>query len=125
MGSNHALRAALALAVLIGLVGAPAGCGTDDVGPESQMVGGRCTTDHDCVRRCLVDPTAFPGGYCTVSCTSNGDCPAGSACVAREGGICLATCKAAADCADYGAGYTCAPQTSQSAGGDPRACIGG
>jgi len=125
MGSNHARRAALALTVLVGLGAAPVGCGTDDVGPESKMVGGRCTTDGDCVQRCLVDAAAFPGGYCTVSCTSNRDCPAGSACVARERGICLATCTVAADCEDYGAGYACARQTSQSTGNGPLACIGG
>jgi hypothetical protein len=113
------------LALLLGWVGTGAGCGQDDVGPQSRMIGGRCTTDSDCVSRCLTDATTFPGGYCTVPCASNGDCPARSTCVAREGGICMATCQVTRDCSDYGAGYKCARQTSQGAGSDPLACIGG
>jgi hypothetical protein len=119
------MGAALGLVVLLGLCAAPVACGTDDVGPESRMVGGRCTTNNDCVTRCLVDATDYPGGYCTVGCTTNGDCPAGSACVAREGGVCMATCRVSADCEDYGAGYQCTAQTSQSSGGAPLTCLGG
>jgi len=115
----------LTLAILAGCVATVVGCGQDDVGPQSRMIGGRCTNDGDCVRRCFVDAVVFPGGYCSVPCASNDDCPARSSCVAREGGICMATCQATKDCGAYGPSYQCARQTSQGAGGDPLACIGG
>ena len=126
MHINHGMRrAALGLAWLLAVGAASLGCRTDDVGPDSPLVGGRCTTDKDCVTRCLADAVAYPGGYCTVGCATNGDCPSGSACVAREGGVCMATCLVFADCKEYGAGYQCTAQTSQSPGGTPLTCLGG
>ncbi len=117
---------ALVVAALL-LLAALSTCGPDDVGPESRMVGGRCTVDGDCVKHC-VRGTRFPGGYCTVSCLTDHDCPGGAICAgALDGitdGICLATCQIAADCGGYGAGYQCDRQTSQSGGSGALACIG-
>lgn len=118
----HQRRAVLAIA--IALLGTAA-CGADDggVGPSGRLVGGRCSSDADCDKRCVTD-NAFPGGYCTRSCADDGGCPAGSACVALEDGICLALCRAAADCDAFGAGYTCNLYGRQSGGERVRACAG-
>jgi hypothetical protein len=101
------------------------GCGSDDVGPQSHLVGGRCTIDGDCVKRCVTAPQ-FPGGYCTVSCATDHDCPGGAICAGNltgiTGGICLATCRVPADCNAYGAGYQCNRQDSQSGGLGALAC---
>lgn len=102
-----------------------AACSADDVGPKSRMVGGRCTSDGDCLQRCLTDGVAFPGGYCTVPCSSSDDCPGGATCVAREGGVCLATCRDSEVCRDYGPDYQCTAVTGQSVATTARACIGG
>jgi hypothetical protein len=90
-------------------------CGIDDVGPRSRMVGGRCTVNSDCVSRCVTG-TPFPGGYCTVACTTHSDCPGGSLCAADSGGVCLAACQVAADCHDFGPDYKCVSHSSQSGG---------
>jgi hypothetical protein len=102
-------------------VGTLAGCGTDDVGPRSHMVGGRCTTNTDCVDRCMTG-AEFPGGYCTVGCASHADCPGGSVCVASGGGVCLAACHLPADCKAFGVDYACALRTSEAGGPGVLAC---
>ena len=112
--------------VLVLLVVGPFACGVDDVGPQGHMVGGRCAVDNDCVKRCVTG-TSFPGGYCTVSCATDNDCPGGATCAAVSGitgGICLATCRVPADCNGYGAGYQCNRQTSQAGGAGALACVG-
>jgi serine protease len=115
---------AVVLLVLASTATLHAACSSDDVGPQSRMVGGRCVTDNDCVKRCITG-TEFPGGYCTVTCAASSDCPGGSACVASNGGICLATCQVPSDCDDYGPDYQCNRQTSQTPGAGPLACAGG
>ncbi len=98
-----------------------AGCGVDDVGPRSRMVGGRCTVAGDCVNRCVTGAD-FPGGYCSVVCANHADCPGGSVCVAAAGGVCLAACRVPADCHDFGPEYACSQRTSQSGGPGVLAC---
>ena len=122
--ADRSIARAFALLVLAVATILPSGCGVDDVGPMSRLVGGRCVTDNDCIKHCITG-TQFPDGYCTVSCAANSDCPGASACVASNGGICLATCQVAADCTDYGPGYRCSRQTSQTPGAEPLACAGG
>lgn len=123
LGFGLRLRLGLGLgALLVGGLGS--GCGTDDVGPRSRMVGGRCTVAADCVQRCVTG-NDFPGGYCTVSCTANRDCPGGSTCAASNGGVCLATCQVSADCSGYGPAYTCGRRLGQSSGAEALACVGG
>lgn len=83
--------------------------------------------DNDCVKRCVTG-TLFPGGYCTVSCATDHDCPGGATCAAVNGitgGICLATCQVTTDCNGFGVGYQCNPQNSQAGGAGALACVGG
>ena len=68
-------------------------CGDDDGGTQADRygVGAECAQDDDCFQSdqegeisqsCL---RQFKGGYCGVeSCTSDDDCPEGSACVRHE-----------------------------------------
>jgi hypothetical protein len=97
------------------LLASGSGCGLDDVGPGSRLVGGRCTVDRDCDQLCISD-APFPGGYCSVRCRRDFDCPSGSACIpeAGSGGLCLAVCGTGADCVNYGTPYTCRRQSTLS-----------
>src|SRR4051812_37779104 len=100
------MRRMFSIAALVFVV-ATFGCGSNDVGPGSSTVGGRCGSDKDCAKRCVTG-NDFPGGYCTITCTGDSDCPGGSACVTSSGdGICLGTCRIPTDCAGYGSGYQC------------------
>ena len=119
----QAIRWAVLIVVVSATSLAAPGCGADDVGPRSRIVGGRCTTDTDCVKRCVTG-AEFPGGYCTVTCANSNDCPGGSACVASNAGICVATCQVAAHCEDYGPGYQCGLATNQAGGAGSRVCLG-
>lgn len=75
-----------------------AGCGQSSVGRP-------CTSDQECDfgQSCL---TQLPGGYCTKSCSIDGDtreCPGGTVC-ANHGTalLCSATCQQQSDCrAEY------------------------
>lgn len=91
-------------AILVFGLACLAACGNDAVGTEGDVVGGACT-DGDCAGGsvCLID-TMHPGGMCSVECTSNADCPSGSACAQEGGGRCLLACDNADDCRD---GYGC------------------
>ena len=101
------------------------GCGESDVGPEGKAVGGRCTADDDCSRRCLTGGQ-FPEGYCSQTCTTAKDCPGGSACVAVDGtGVCIAPCHVANDCNGFGPGYSCSREARQEGGEGVLVCIGG
>jgi hypothetical protein len=83
------------------------------VGPTNKTVGSACTANTDCAQMCLQDGH-FPAGMCTIACTSNANCPSGSACVTEEGGVCLATCHADADCAPFNASFVCHSETTAS-----------
>ena len=69
-------------------------------------VGARCDSSDECDDRCLA-PEDFPGGFCSLSCDTAGDCPGGTACVDVEGGVCLFTCSDATGCEFLGQGYEC------------------
>lgn len=93
-----------------------------DVGPNSGLVGGRCVADTDCAHRCARSDR-FPGGFCTVSCQSDADCPPDTACIEREGGVCLVRCAGHADCTIYGP-YECSDQNRKGGPGKNLVCIG-
>ena len=89
------------------------GCGNGGVGTDGDVVGGPCTAGA-CAggSTCLID-TMHPGGTCTVACTSQADCPDGTACVQESGGTCLLSCTSASDCRD---GYGCNEKSTLPAG---------
>jgi len=72
---------------------------------SGEVVGDACRGDGDCADRCVQD---FPGGFCTVSCRDDVDCPRGTVCADAKGGICLFPCDSDAQCEDVvGSGYEC------------------
>ena len=110
LGSLPILVSAVALAF--------AACGSG-VGSEGETVGGPCTTTADCEQRCLTGGD-FPQGTCTISCSSDADCPDGSHCIDKQGGVCLLSCSLPSDCRG---GYNCEGETNQGHGGDSLVCI--
>jgi hypothetical protein len=76
-----------ALLLVMGLV---FGCD----GP-SRGVGAPCIDDFDCRDRCLED---WPGGFCTLPCRDNRDCPPDSACIDSHGGVCMLLCRDSREC---------------------------
>lgn len=84
-----------------------AACGDDGV---SRAVGARCDTERDCDERCLAPSTAYPDGFCSLSCESSDACPSDATCADVEGGVCLFSCVFPEDCAFLGPGWTCREQ---------------
>ena len=96
-----------------------AGCQSSDV---SRELGAECGSNDDCDDRCLLPSDGFAGGFCTVSCNSNADCPAASACTDVQGGVCLFTC--ASSCTFLGDGYACGSFDSRGGGAKISVCGG-
>jgi hypothetical protein len=82
-----------------------AACGvSSDV---SRTIGARCDEMDDCAERCL--PTDdYPGGFCSLSCLDDADCPDGTACIDDDGGVCLVPCTGDDGCEYLGEGWGCA-----------------
>ena len=51
-----------------------AACGGHDEGDIDDVIGAACSTDRDCDSRCF-SGGHFPGGFCSLSCASDNDCP--------------------------------------------------
>lgn len=81
-------------------------CGCGDSAEVSRSVGARCDANDECDGRCLMGAT-YPGGFCTISCDDDGDCPGSSRCVEVEGGVCLFSCDDPLDCEFLGTGWDC------------------
>lgn len=62
-----------------------------------RSVGAPCFDDHDCRDRCLED---WPGGFCTLRCRDNRDCPPDTVCVDSRGGVCMLLCDNSPHCRD-------------------------
>jgi hypothetical protein len=107
----------VALAAL--LVSAIAGC-ANGVGRNGDVVGGPCSATGGCAAgsTCL-ETTMYPGGTCSIVCTTQADCPNGTICVQESGGTCLLSCSSAGDCRD---GYACL-EKSLLPSGSALACI--
>ena len=103
---------AIALATLL------CACESNDV---SRDVGARCTDDQDCNVRCLDDQ---PGGFCTVLCDSDDDCPGGTHCITEDGGVCVFSCGSDGECVFLNGGYTCQAVDSEGAGAKVMVCLG-
>lgn len=86
------------------LVLALSGCQSSDV---SRSLGARCDLTAECDDRCLPPSASWPGGFCTLTCDSDADCPTGAACIDEEGGVCAFTCSTDPGCAFLGADYRC------------------
>lgn len=79
----------------------------------SSLVGATCTAAADCEQLCERSGR-FPGGFCTLRCDGNADCPDGTVCINRDNGICLYVCATQSDCtASFmgRGGYECDDQT--------------
>ncbi len=99
-----------------------ASCGSSNV---SRSVGARCDTDSECEDRCQSGDD-YPGGFCTVGCDVEGDCPSRSSCVDRDSGICLFDCdlEDTGGCDFLGVGWRCEAVAAIGGGGEVSACVG-
>jgi hypothetical protein len=99
-------------------------CQSSDV---SRELGARCDLNAECDERCLTPSTDWPGGFCTITCDSDADCPSDAACVNEENSaVCAYTCMVDAGCAFLGAGYKCSERDHHSAtAGKVFVCRGG
>lgn len=98
--------------------------------------GDPCVVNSNCSTN-FCQAFGFQDGYCTKTCTTNGDCPAGGACgrnPAGGGNICLKSCSAAGQApGTCRAGYVC-EKFQSSTDGSPvcfpacasaNSCVGG
>jgi len=82
------------------------GCGGHDLGDVDDTIGNSCSDDRDCDDVCLGPSGDFPGGFCSLRCIDDGDCPGDTYCVTSEGGTCLFICPDFR-CSDLGPGWQC------------------
>ncbi len=85
-----------------------------DAGTKA-AVGASCTNNAQCATGSC-QQFGFNDGYCTRSCQSAADCPAGSTCGSDPNGngsnICLTICSAAGGTSGCRAGYVCEKRTT-------------
>ena len=83
----------------------------------NRTVGAACDRDADCRDRCL---EGWPGGFCTVDCDVNADCPGGTICADMHGGVCLFLCDSGEECRDRlgDDDYRCDDRRNRGDGGD-------
>ena len=99
-------------------------CGGHGTGNIDDTVGAACTGDRQCADRCFLDGNdKFPGGFCSLTCVTDRDCPNDTYCVTAAGGVCLFACPAF-NCSRLGAGYVCEVHDDTS-GAKVSVCIGG
>ncbi len=92
-------------------------CSSSDV---TRSVGARCDLSSECDDRCLEPSAEWPGGFCTLTCDTDNDCPDDAACVDEGGsGICAFTCTASLGCTFLGTGYDCIERPRKYVNGAP------
>lgn len=96
------------------------GCGRSS-GDIDSYIGNACTSDRDCDERCYLGGN-FPGGFCSVACATDNDCPSDTVCIDHDGGVCMYLCTAQ-DCTHLGRGWGCHDEDRRS-GGKDNVCIG-
>ena len=101
------------------LVWALAGC-SDSL--EDNLVGNTCTQNTQCRVMCETG-VEFPDGFCTLSCSSDTQCPHGTVCMTTAGGVCLFPCRGIVDCQFLGAGWRC-QKKDHLPNGQAMVCIG-
>jgi hypothetical protein len=101
MTTLHRFLSSPSLLRALGLLapGLTAACGSP--------VGSTCMSDRDCPGFCLLGNSDYPGGYCTVRCSSDAQCPGGTNCIDESGGICVASCRDSSECGRFGRGFVC------------------
>ncbi|MCX5745405.1 MAG: hypothetical protein NT062_23245 [Proteobacteria bacterium] len=90
-------------AMTITILTSLAACGGADV---SRDVGARCEKAADCAERCLTGGK-WPGGFCTLSCDTDSDCPTDTRCISEEGGVCAYVCNTTPECGFLLGDYVC------------------
>jgi hypothetical protein len=91
-------------AALVAVLASIIGC-SDPANTQYVPIGSRCTSGGQCGTMPFDCNTAgYPGGYCTKSCTTDGDCPLDAACIDHA---CRRRCVHEADCRQN-EGYSCA-----------------
>lgn len=98
-----------------------AACGGHDEGDIDNVIGSACTTDRNCDNRCYLGGD-FPGGFCSIPCASDNDCPSDTLCMQKEQGVCMFACPQF-DCSRLGAGWGCHDEDRLS-GGKANVCSG-
>jgi hypothetical protein len=93
------------------------GCGNGGVGTDGDVVGGPCTESGCAGGSTCLTASMYPDGMCSIECSSQADCPDGTACITEGGGRCVLTCNDASDCRD---GYGC---NEKSTPGDGQASV--
>lgn len=112
------------MALFIALVAAATvGCGDDaapGVGVQGTLVGGPCVNATECSGGSCLSGGDFPQGTCSVRCSSDAQCPAGSSCVDKVGGHCLQSCQLSSECRG---GYECKGKERVDKSGEVLVCI--
>ena len=106
---------------VIAVLGAVA-CSDSDV---SREVGARCDDNSECDDVCLGPHPNWPDGFCSLSCDSDDDCPADTACIEDEGGVCVFRCTSDTGCAFLGADWTCQVRNANPPDNTVMVCRGG
>lgn len=96
-------------------------CGRDE-GDIDEFIGAPCSNDRECDSRCYIDGNDYPGGFCSIACSSDNDCPADTFCIDENGGVCLFACPAF-DCERLGPSWTCRNR-DRASGGSINVCFG-
>jgi hypothetical protein len=89
---------------------------------EDSVIGASCTQSSQCRFKCATGG-AFPGGFCTIPCQNDTECPKGAVCIDRAGGVCLFLCNLSTDCSFLGAGWACGSREHLPSGRE-KVCIG-
>ena len=95
-------------------------CGHGD-GDIDETIGASCADDRDCDSSCYQGGD-FPGGFCSLACNSDNDCPDDTYCMDEQGGVCMFACPAF-DCDRLGPGWKC-ENKGRLNGGDTTVCRG-
>jgi hypothetical protein len=92
--------------------------------PVSRTLGARCDLSSECEQRCLAPSGDWPGGFCTIACDTDANCPSGARCIGDIGGVCAFACTTNADCEFLVGGYTCQDVDPRSGGVKVKVCHG-
>jgi hypothetical protein len=103
-GSPSSLRLWLTAAVCFTV-----GCASPEV---SRAIGARCDTERECDDVCLTGGD-HPGGFCSLTCRNDGDCPSDARC-ATDRSACLLRCSTNDDCKFLGSKWGCHSQSGAS-----------